>query len=237
MGNCCTNEERKDENFQMQNSVGGGKRKRVRNQARESGDHEPKSTDSITQVPEMNRLNPAVEKATSELKPFNPKVDEKEFDDLPTLGPYKYEDGSTYEGQYYEGMRCGYGKCIWPEGFYYEGYWDNDQRNGKGRLVHEEGDIYEGDWVEGKAEGYGEYKHTDGTYYKGAWIQDQQHGQGREVWDDGSIYEGEYKNGMKNGKGKFTWIDGSSYEGDFVDNNLEGQGEFNFLNFRGLCLE
>lgn len=223
MGNCCTSEDKmtQNENYTMQ---GPAKKKLARGQATESGDHAPILSGAITQVKEMNELNPEVQKQVEGLEPFEAESNE-DFSDLPTMGPFKYEDGSTFQGQYCQGQRCGNGKCVWPEGFYYDGYWYNDMRNGKGRLIHEEGDVYEGDWVDGKAEGYGEYKHTDGTCYKGDWKNDQQEGHGREVWDDGSVYEGEYKAGMKNGKGKFVWVDKSSYEGDFVDNNLEGIGK------------
>ena len=33
---------------------------------------------------------------------------------LPKLGPLKFKDGSTYEGQFKEGKKHGYGKLVSP---------------------------------------------------------------------------------------------------------------------------
>lgn len=155
-----------------------------------------------------------------------PKKNIKQFETLPFLGPFKYQDMSTYEGQYLNGFRHGFGKQTWTDGAIYEGFWKNDHCSGKGKLINSEGNVYLGDWVDDKAEGYGEFTNMDGTVYVGDWVDDQQHGKGHEIWADGSEYVGMYKNSLKHGKGMFQWADGPTYEGNFFQNNISGFGIF-----------
>ena len=68
-------------------------------------------------------------------------------------GPFTLKNGATYEGQWLNGMRDGYGTQLWPDGSRYEGCWAFDKANGHGKLMHADGDIYEGQWVNDKAEG------------------------------------------------------------------------------------
>lgn len=130
-----------------------------------------------------------------------------EFQNIPTLKPYKLDKGAIYVGQWKSGIRCGRGKQYWPDGSFYEGYWRNNMANGRGRLIHADGDAYEGEWADDRAQGKGIYLHTDGAKYEGDWLEDQQHGTGKETWPDGANYYGQYVNGKKHGRGKFTWAD------------------------------
>jgi hypothetical protein len=77
--------------------------------------------------------------------------DDQKF--LPTLGPYEFENGSVYLGQWKNGFRHGKGKQIWTDGSIYEGFWEQNVACGKGRLIHSDGDIYEGEWKNDKAHG------------------------------------------------------------------------------------
>jgi len=43
-----------------------------------------------------------------------------------------YPDGSTYDGQWLEGDRCGVGTYTFRNGDIYEGEWKDDQKHGKG---------------------------------------------------------------------------------------------------------
>ncbi|CAD8174001.1 unnamed protein product [Paramecium octaurelia] len=148
------------------------------------------------------------------------------FHDCIELGPYQFENGAIYVGQWKNHQRWGKGKQYWPDGSVYEGFWSSHTANGKGRLIHADGDAYDGDWVDDRAQGQGTYYHVDGARYEGDWLEDQQHGKGTEMWPDGAQYVGSYVNGKKDGKGKFKWSDGATYEGDFRDNNIEGFGEY-----------
>ncbi len=54
------------------------------------------------------------------------------------------DDGNTYEGEWYLGMKDGFGVQKWLNGSKYEGEWKEDKSNGKGKLIHANGDVYEG---------------------------------------------------------------------------------------------
>lgn len=193
-------------------------------------DHSP--TETIAEkVETMNEISPtAMETFKAKMEELEVSVfdkEESEFGDLPTFGPYKYQDGCTYNGQYYQGMRHGKGEQVWEDGSYYNGFWYNDECHGKGIRCYSSGDFYKGDWKEGASDGTGEYfnKEKEITYL-GEWKDGKQNGVGKEIYQDGSVYEGEFKNSQKDGKGRFNWSDGSSYEGEFKENNLEGEGTF-----------
>ncbi|EGR32220.1 p38 protein, putative, partial [Ichthyophthirius multifiliis] len=51
--------------------------------------------------------------------------DEQGNSNLPKLGPYQFENGSIYIGQWKEGQRHGHGTQYWSDGSIYEGYWRN----------------------------------------------------------------------------------------------------------------
>ena len=222
MGNCCSNEQKKDENY----ALGKQKRDGLRHIS-EPDEHAP-LPDCTEEVDAMNPLNPKVNETLNKLPKFKHTPD-NDYSTLPVLGPYKYENGATYTGQYKNGMRTGKGKQIWMDGSVYEGFWENDQSNGHGRLVHLEGDVYEGEWVDDKAHGKGKYTHTDGTTYIGDWQNDKQNGFGKETWADGSTYEGEYRDSLKHGNGVFIWNDKSRYEGQFNRNDIQGEGNLALL--------
>lgn len=101
-------------------------------------------------VDKMNNLTQKSEetykkiKADPSLKVVAPSSEE------PILGPYKYEDGSTYEGEYKNGKRSGYGILvtflgmpliyqITAKGKIQEGFWVNDQLQGKATEIYPQG--------------------------------------------------------------------------------------------------
>lgn len=56
---------------------------------------------------------------------------------------YKYQ---SYEGDWVEGKKHGYGTFIWKNGDKYVGYWSNDKANGQGTMKWANGDKYVGEW-------------------------------------------------------------------------------------------
>ena len=47
-----------------------------------------------------------------------------------------FKNGSSYEGQWKNGVRFGQGQQIWPNGSSYFGEWKDNQANGKGKMKH-----------------------------------------------------------------------------------------------------
>lgn len=232
MGACCSKDEREDQlfTFTQKNKKTMLSNMKMMQEDSTISEHAPKSS-VATAVGKMNEMTETV-KAIHD-KDGVPEGNRKELDskfiDFPYLGPYKFEDGATYQGQFSKGQRHGFGTQIWPDGSIYEGYWQGDKCNGKGRLINAEGHVYFGDWVNDKAEGKGTFKHTDGTTYVGDWKNDVQSGVGKETWNDGSVYEGMYLDSLKHGHGVFKWADGSMYEGEFFKNDISGNGNNFFL--------
>ena len=57
------------------------------------------------------------------------------------LGPYCFENGAIYVGQWKNGEKCGFGVQNWYDGSFFEGYWLNNMTHGLGRLIHADGDV------------------------------------------------------------------------------------------------
>ena len=96
----------------------------------------------------MNQIAQKAQKVLSQLLPFeSTRIEEYDalYQGLPVLGPFKYKNGDTYEGQYMDGKRVGFGRLVDAIGSVYEGYWENDQREYFGRFVSNDGDYYIGE--------------------------------------------------------------------------------------------
>lgn len=170
----------------------------------------------------------------------------------PTFGPYAYENGNTFTGQFKAGLREGTGEETTPDGDGYLGQWLRDMKHGKGRMVLANGDLYAGDFFENKAQGngiyvrgfgkdvirytgefkageqngYGVETYPGGACYKGDFVRNMKCGQGEFMFPDQTKYKGEFKDNLANGKGKFLYSDGRYYEGEFKDNLKHGKGTY-----------
>lgn len=246
MGNCCCNNEdskyeikasdsieldnKKMINFPMTNIP--SKETSVKTQKQANIDlialHAPPS-DKAKQKRKMNSMARGVEDIIASLPNFKIPSNLGKSGNLepegPVLGPYEYNDGSTYKGQFFNGERHGLGTLIWQDGSVYKGQFRNDKCHGKGFLVHAEGDAYQGSWSEDRAHGYGYYIDSNGTSYEGDWRLDAQHGYGEEKWENGRVYKGNFFSSEKHGYGVFQWEDGSKYKGNFNHNKLDGEGK------------
>lgn len=57
------------------------------------------------------------------------------------MGVHTWEDGRSYEGEYYHDKKHGFGKYRWPDGRLFEGNWLNGKREGKGKLINKQGEV------------------------------------------------------------------------------------------------
>jgi hypothetical protein len=168
----------------------------------------------------------------------------------PVLGPFKYEDGSIYYGQYFKGQRQGFGHEVMKDGSVYSGYWSYDFKCCTGRFILPSGECITGEIKKGKINGLAESITLDGlirsgtwedgklngiavefdkranTQYRGQMRNGVKHGKGVLKFGDGSEYEGDFDNNKITGKGKKKWADNRVYEGDWVDGKMEGHGTF-----------
>jgi len=148
-------------------------------------------------------------------------------------GIYTYRNGNTYEGEWENNQRHGYGRMIYNAkatalDFYiesYEGEWKRGNKSGWGRYIWNNGDRYEGEFVDGKREGRGTMFLTNGDRYEGEWKDGQLNGKGRAIKSCGYIYEGELVNGDKDGLGNINFENGCKYAGGWTEGRKNGYGK------------
>lgn len=110
-------------------------------------------------------------------------------------GIYRWNDGSTYEGDYINDVRSGKGRFLWANGETYQGDYENDERTGKGIYLWPDGSSYEGDFLAGMRHGNGVFRSNSGTAYSGEWLDDLQHGTGVLTYADGKEFKGIWRQG------------------------------------------
>jgi len=111
----------------------------------------------------------------------------------------------------------------WKNGDSYDGEWKNGKKNGYGVYVSEDGQIYEGYWVDNRKEGQGKEVDPDGNIYEGEWKHDEHDGYGIETLS-GSKYTGMWKAGVKHGKGVYYFGTGNRYDGEWIEDRKHGEG-------------
>ena len=212
-------------------------------------DHKPTATTAIHC--DRADLQSPVKEVWAKYGP--PKVDPvllNTFKGCPVLGPFKYEDGSIYYGQYFKGQRQGFGHEVMKDGSIYSGYWSYDFKSYTGRFIFPTGECITGELKKGKINGLAESITREGlirtghwedgklngianeidpianTQYRGEMRNGIKHGKGVLKFGDGSEYEGDFSNNKMTGKGRKKWVDNRVYEGDWVEGKMEGHGTF-----------
>jgi hypothetical protein len=165
------------------------------------------------------------------------------------FGPYTYEDGDKYDGEWKGDKMHGHGSYLAPDGDqyvgefrynYFHGYgvidltngnryvgqWKNDKFNGQGTYTWSGGTKFVGEFKDGLFHGQGTYTQTNGDEYVGQWKNDKFNGQGTYTWSGGTKFVGEFKDGLFHGQGTYTQTNGDQYIGQFNDDVLEGQGTY-----------
>ena len=71
------------------------------------------------------------------------------------LGVMSWMDGSTYRGEFKNGLSAGYGVEIYSDSSIYKGQFSNNLRHGLGVLQAPHGEQYHGEWLHGQRHGCG----------------------------------------------------------------------------------
>ena len=98
------------------------------------------------------------------------------------LGELNVADGSSYEGDFVNGIIGGKGSYKWADGR-----------------------VYKGEWKDGKLHGKGIYQWPDNRVYAGDFFEDEIHGFGLMMMADGSSLQGEWRFGEKVVRGTKGW--------------------------------
>jgi hypothetical protein len=82
---------------------------------------------------------------------------------------------------------------TWADGSTYNGDWVDGMKHGRGLYMYANGDMYEGGYFKGMKHGYGAASWTNGSQYVGHWDSGREHGQGRYTTASGQCYTGTFK--------------------------------------------
>ncbi|CAM4608507.1 unnamed protein product [Leuciscus chuanchicus] len=155
-------------------------------------------------------------------------------------GTYTWLNGSTYEGDIYQGIRHGVGVYTCSRtSTVYRGQWYLGKRQGQGVIYYNQASTswYKGDWVNNSIEGWGKRCYPSGNVYEGQWRNNIRHGEGTMRWVHlNQQYSGQWLNGIQDGKGTHTWFCKrvpcsqyprmNEYRGEFSQGLRHGQGQF-----------
>jgi len=142
------------------------------------------------------------------------------------FGVLYYDNGVRYEGEYLDSKKHGKGKLYYSQGDFYDGDFVCDKKTGKGTYIWANGDKYKGEFIDDKTSGFGEFSWADGDTYSGNFLNDSREGNGVYRWTNGDTYTGEYKNGSRTGSGTYLYWNGNKYQGGFKSNLFDGEGTF-----------
>ena len=160
-------------------------------------------------------------------------------------GVCKYVDrNGTYEGQYENDQRSGYGKYTEvsdDHSIFYEGSWSQNKRNGNGKQQYKTAkdarETYEGQWGgDDTYNGKGTIVFKNGVKCSGTWIKGKlADNKGHLIYPKGDIYDGEIIVGddmthFRNGKGKLIYANKEIYEGDWKFDKRDGVGKHYYNN-------
>ena len=194
---------------------------------------------TVGKTKDMNPLSPNALTVYDKLGPFSLKDAKNEplgqdRKDNPTYGPYRYEDGTTYTGQFYEGEKEGNGIETTPDGEIYEGQFSGGVRSGQGRLVMKTGDVLQGVFVKGMVQGKAKLVLFEtGNTIEGEFRDNRPHGVCEEIDQAGKVvYKGDYSEGVRSGHGSIKFEDGGLYEGEFKEGVFHGKGKLDSDDFK-----
>ncbi|MBW7875241.1 MAG: hypothetical protein H3C47_04545 [Candidatus Cloacimonetes bacterium] len=122
-----------------------------------------------------------------------------------------------------ENVRHGYGKYIDPKDGTYEGNWANDRKSGFGINTDKHGNQYIGEHKDNHPHGNGKIIYKDSTTYYGDWVDGLKEGNGILVFANGDYYIGEFKSDKPEGiGGTISMNTGKRIFGEFKDFRVSG---------------
>jgi len=87
---------------------------------------------------------------------------------------YRGKEGwTTYEGEWKDGKRHGYGTLNQPGPYVHEGNYIDGQRTGQGKITFPDGATYLGEFKDGKQNGHAIYTFSDGYKFIGVFKNDR----------------------------------------------------------------
>ena len=142
-------------------------------------------------------------------------------------GWYRWCDGDSYEGMYEHDIMHGAGVQRLACGDVYSGMIRDGDRHGHGKYTRaSNGMTYEGTFSNNSSTGYGILTYVNSYTYTGPVSSSKPHGRGVKTHLDGRRFEGEFVHARRHGNGRQTWACGSSYDGRWVNGMADGHGTY-----------
>ncbi|CAK86921.1 unnamed protein product (macronuclear) [Paramecium tetraurelia] len=138
-------------------------------------------------------------------------------------GSHFQVSGSSYTGEFMNGLYHGYGQLTEFNGNSYTGQFEKGMKQGKGILKRKDGTMYDGEWKQDIQSGFGLCVWEVDKRYEGQWEESLMHGQGTFCLK-GRKYVGQYYQGQKHGKGTYYWNSNTYYDGEWQHGVQNGQG-------------
>jgi hypothetical protein len=159
-------------------------------------------------------------------------VEDKSSKDYTGKAQVQYTNGDTYDGDFKDGVREGYGVYTYGEtGNKYEGEWRQNKKNGIGKMTFGTEGEYYGHFEDGKRNGEGVYKYLKTKdLYSGSWKNGLKHGKGTFIFFNTKMkIVGDWANGQIT-NGRWIFANGTYFEGLFENNYPKGEGLWHFAN-------
>mmetsp|Transcript_27452 Transcript_27452/g.27331 ORF Transcript_27452/g.27331 Transcript_27452/m.27331 type:complete len:231 (+) Transcript_27452:404-1096(+) len=129
------------------------------------------------------------------------------------LGIMEFSNGDTYQGEYINDKRHGFGKytylSVGHDCLVYFGQFSQDTMNGEGKMVFKDGTVFEGNFKNSKMHDEDAMlKYPNGDVYTGGIAHNQKHSKdGEYIYSSSNysgadlVYKGEFKGDQRVGKG------------------------------------
>jgi len=143
-----------------------------------------------------------------------------------------YNDGTSYIGEKFLGLRQGKGTYYFHNGYRYEGSWDEDKMSGFGVLfIADDIKWYEGEWKNNTFNGRGIIYNLTPEEIDGETQFSKDLNQVGNGW---AKYEGMFENGAKQGFGTLFLSNGDTFTGNFNSDNVDGKGSYVRVNRKSI---
>lgn len=111
-------------------------------------------------------------------------------------GKISYPDGSSWEGEWKNDEKVGFGKIITAEKIQRIGYWAENKLGKLCKELRPDGFVFEGFLESDKKEGMGVLKDSNGFTYSGEFKDDVRHGLGEVCFPNGCYLVCEWENDL-----------------------------------------
>lgn len=131
----------------------------------------------------------------------------------------------SYEGDKSpDGLRHGWGICVFSDGSSYRGEWQHGEQHGLGATLGLSHEQHYGQYAHGHTHGYGTAILNGGDRYEGDFRMGQITGYGVRFFANGDVCLGDFVDGELQGRGTFFWKSGECYDGTFIDGQRQKVG-------------